>query len=249
MRACAKELKVSEASVRRRLKKLGVKTRPPTRRLIEDISDEQVVDLYWNRRLSISQTAKILDRSEHFVRDRLHKSGRGLRSLSKSCKMRDGTDDITDEQLVYLHDVRDWTCAQISRHFGKSEDFVRQRFMAMGKTRRPNIGKYNGSYIDGRTPLRTRIRDCAKSLAWKQQCMERDNYTCQRTGKVGGSLEIHHIRPFAEIFEEFLSLNPDLSPEDDCDQLFELSQHYDPFWDIDNGITLSEDSHHDLHFS
>ena len=249
VKACSIELDMNQTSLYRRLRKLGITIRPPTGRLIINISDEQVVDLYWNQHLSISQTAKALKRSEWFVRDRLKKSGRGLRSISDGAKLRKGTADITDEQLIYLHDIRDWTCAQISRHFDKSLDFVRQRFLVIGKARRRNIGRYNGSYIDGRTPLRTRIRDCAKSLAWKQECMARDNYTCRNTGQHGGKLEVHHLKSFSQIFEEFLSLNSDLDPEKDCDQLFEVSQYYNPFWDIDNGITLSEEAHSTIHAS
>jgi 5-methylcytosine-specific restriction endonuclease McrA len=215
--------------------------------LIEDITDERVVNLYWDQKLSVAQTAKILGRSERFVRDRLHKSGRGTRPLSESDKIRKGTSDITDEQLIYLHDVRGWSCLQISEHFGKSPDFVRQRFIVIGKERRNKIGKNNPAYKDGRTPLRTRIRDCAKSLAWKQACLERDNYTCQHTGQFGGKLEVHHIKSFSQIFEEFLFLNSDLDPEKDCDTLFDLAQQYPIFWDISNGITISEESHNRLH--
>lgn len=246
-KACAFRLGVSQSALVRRLKKLGITVRPPIRRLIENISDEQVADLYCNKKLSRKQISSKLGCSDGLVRGRLKILGISSRPLSEGQKLGKGTADITDDQLIYLHDVRDWTCAKISRHFGKSEDFVRQRFRAIGKARRQNVGRYNGAYIDGRTPLRTRIRDCAKSLAWKQACMERDNYTCQETGQHGGKLEVHHHKPFSQIFEEFLSLNSDLNPEDDCDELFDLSQHYKPFWDINNGITLSEETHHTLH--
>lgn len=248
-RDCASMLGVSESSVCRRLKKLEIKMRPPTRRLMTNISNEQVVELYWNQELSTAQTAQVIGRSENFVKIRLRKSGRGLRSISDGAKLRKGTADITDDQLIYLHDVRGWSCAKISAHFDKSPDFVRQRFILIGKARRDKIGKNNPAYKDGRTPLRTRLRDCAKSLAWKQACMERDNYTCLDTGQHGGKLEVHHIKLFSQIMEEFLSLNSDLDPETDCDQLFDLAQHYDPFWDTDNGQTLSEESHHSTHTS
>lgn len=244
---CAVRLGVSLSALIRRLRKLEITIRPPTRRLIEDISDERVIDLYWNQNLSIAQTAQVLNRSDRLVKDRLHKSGRGVRSLSESCKLRKGTANITDEQLIYLHDVRKWPCSRISEHFNKSPDFVRQRFILIGKVRRDKVGKNNPAYKDGRTPLRTRIRDCAKSLAWKQSCMERDNYTCRDTGQHGGKLEVHHIKLFSQIFEEFLYLNSDLDPDNDCDKLFELSQHYDPFWDLDNGMTLSAEAHTQLH--
>lgn len=245
-RACSIILKVGDGPIIRRLRKLDILIRPSNKGRIDDITDNQVIDLYWNQKLSISQIAKILDRSEGLVRGRLRKSKKGTRSLSEADKIRKGTANISDEQLIYLHDVRKWSCAKISKHFDKSPDFVRQRFILMGKARRNKVGKNNPAYKDGRTPLRTRIRDCAESLTWKQACMERDNYTCQSTGKHGGKLEVHHIKPFSQILEEFLSLNSDLNPENDCDQLFELSQHYDPFWDTDNGTTLSEEAHHTL---
>lgn len=248
-KACSNILGVGDASICRRLRKLDIKVRPSTKNSITKISDEQVVNLYCNKELSLEQTAHVLDRSRGFVRGRLKKAGIATRSLSESGKIRDGTVDITDEQLIYLHDIRGWPCSKISDHFGKSPDFARQRFILIGKARRDKIGKNNPAYIDGRTPLRTRIRDCAKSLVWKQVCMARDNYTCQETGQHGGKLEVHHIKPFSKIFEEFLYLNSDLDPENDCDQLFDLSQHYDPFWDTSNGKTLSEESHHSTHIS
>lgn len=248
-RACSKILGVGEAAVSRRLKKLGIPVRPSNRGLITNISDKQVVDLYCKQLLSLEQTAAKLGRSMGFVRGRLKKSGVISRPLSESSKIRKCTADITDEQLVYLHDVRGWPCSRISEYFNKSSDFVRQRFITMGKARRGKVGKDNPAYIDGRTPLRTRIRDCAKSLVWKQECMARDNYTCQNTGQHGGQLEVHHLKSFSQIFEEFLSLNSDLDPENDCDTLFDLSQKYPPLWDISNGITLSEEAHHTLHTS
>jgi predicted HTH domain antitoxin/5-methylcytosine-specific restriction endonuclease McrA len=248
-KACAAELGVSQSALVRRLRKLNIEVRPPTKNHATDVSAEQVVDLYCNQKLSIEKAAKVLGRSTKVVQKRLRDAGIPIRSLSESQKLGKGTAGIADEQLIYLHDVRRWSCAKISEYFDKSPDFVRQRFIMMGKERRDKIGKNNPAYIDGRTPLRTRIRDCAKSLEWKQACMERDNYICQETGQHGGKLEVHHIRHFTEIFEEFMSLNSDLDPEKDCDLLFDLSQKYDPFWDISNGKTLSEESHHTLHSS
>jgi hypothetical protein len=99
------------------------------------------------------------------------------------------------------------------------------------------------SYKGGITPLHTRIRHCEKGAMWRRACMERDDYTCQKTGQRGGKLEVHHVKRFSEILEEFLSLNSDLDPVNDCDSLFDISQRYDPFWDTDNGLTLSEAYH------
>lgn len=56
---------------------------------------------------------------------------------------------------------------------------------------------------------------------WRKSCYERDNYTCQKTGVSGGRLVVHHLNNFAEF--------PELRTA------------------IDNGITLSDQSHREFH--
>lgn len=40
-------------------------------------------------------------------------------------------------------------------------------------------------------------RNSHQNTEWRQAIFERDNYTCQRCNKRGGSLNAHHIKPFA----------------------------------------------------
>lgn len=56
---------------------------------------------------------------------------------------------------------------------------------------------------------------------WRKACMERDNFTCQKTGISGGKLEVHHIHNFADY------------------PLLRTS--------IENGVTLSQESHKQFH--
>lgn len=58
-------------------------------------------------------------------------------------------------------------------------------------------------------------------VLWRKSCLERDNFTCQKTGQQGGKLEVHHINNFAEFTELRLS--------------------------IENGITLSKETHKEFH--
>lgn len=73
----------------------------------------------------------------------------------------------------------------------------------------------------GLTPLNEKIRKSLEMKLFKKACLERDNFTCQKTGKKGGKLEVHHINNFADF--------PELRTS------------------IENGITLSIESHKEFH--
>jgi len=73
----------------------------------------------------------------------------------------------------------------------------------------------------GINPINDTIRKSWNYKLWRKSCLERDNFTCQKTGQRGGELVVHHINNFAEF--------PELR------------------FAIDNGITLSEKSHKEFH--
>ena len=64
-------------------------------------------------------------------------------------------------------------------------------------------------------------RRSQKYKDWRTAVFKRDNFTCAICGQVGGSLEAHHIKPFADF------------PDD----RFEL----------DNGVTLCKKCHRNVH--
>ncbi len=103
------------------------------------------------------------------------------------------------------------------------------------------------SYKGGITKLHTRIRHCEKAEFWRRACMERDCYKCRITGEKD-SLQVHHYPlQFSKIFNKFLADHSDLNPILDCDELFLLSQDHEPFWDINNGMTVTSKMHKKLH--
>jgi 5-methylcytosine-specific restriction endonuclease McrA len=87
------------------------------------------------------------------------------------------------------------------------------------------IGKHNGEksamWKGGITPITDTIRHSIETKLWRESCMARDNWTCQKCGKQGGYLEVHHIKNFADY--------PELR------------------FAIDNGITLCKKCHLEFH--
>jgi len=245
---CAEILKVSESCIRRRLKKLKIVIRSPGEQLThQDITKEQVVELYLNQGLSIAQCAAKLNKSEGFVKKRLKMSGVKIRSVIEGLRVFHKTDNITDDEIIDLYENKKMSTYEISKHFNKSPYFARQRLWQISYPMRDNAGENNGSWKGGITTLHSRIRTCKKMETWKVNCLRRDDYQCQISGSPD-DVQVHHYPiTFAEIFDNFLRKYPDLSPINDCDKLLELSQNHDPFWDINNGITISKEEHKKLH--
>ena len=88
-----------------------------------------------------------------------------------------------------------------------------------------NIGKLSGekhwNWKGGVTPEKLKIRNSIEYTLWRHSVFARDNFTCQKTGVRGGNLIAHHIYNFADY--------PELR------------------FAIDNGITLSLESHKQFH--
>lgn len=83
------------------------------------------------------------------------------------------------------------------------------------------LGEESHCWKGGLTPLNMRIRHSWGIQQWRKACLIRDNFTDQKTGISGGKLVVHHINNFKEF--------PELRTS------------------IDNGITLSEESHREFH--
>ena len=58
-------------------------------------------------------------------------------------------------------------------------------------------GKNNSNWKGGITPINKAIRNSLEYEAWRTKVFERDLYTCQECGQVGGYLHADHIKPFA----------------------------------------------------
>lgn len=66
-----------------------------------------------------------------------------------------------------------------------------------------------------------RQRNSPQYANWRTKVFERDKYTCQKCGQIGGELNAHHIKPFAE-----------------------FKKHR---YEVSNGLTVCVECHREIH--
>jgi len=89
---------------------------------------------------------------------------------------------------------------------------------------RKNPARWTKAYKKKHAPKKKvycRIKDTPEYRLFRLAVLERDNFTCVTCGKIGGYLEVHHIKPKKQYPELAL--------------------------DVDNGVTQCLECHYDLH--
>jgi len=139
-------------------------------------------------------------------------------------------------------------CVNNSRIGIKRLPFTQEHKDLIGKANKlaPHpSGKYHSHWKGGITPLYNIFRNLDEYKKWRMDCLKRDWFKCQKcNSKI--KLEVHHIKSFAELVAEFLQEYNQFSPFEDRDTLIRLAFNWQPFWDIDNGITYCQKCHKSL---
>lgn len=97
-------------------------------------------------------------------------------------------------------------------------------------------GKNGNNWKGGITSLILLVRSNYKNRQWRSDVYTRDNFTCQMCGDYkNGELFVHHIESLSSILQkhEITTLDEALN----CEEL----------WNINNGITLCEECHIEIH--
>jgi hypothetical protein len=114
--------------------------------------------------------------------------------------------------------------------FGKSHTEQTKEKLAAA-----NRGRFQGSngsnWQGGKTRLTALVRNSEDAIRWRKAVFERDAYTCQLCGKVGGPLHADHIKPLSTLLREH-SIHT-LVEAQQCSAL----------WDLSNGRTLCVPCH------
>jgi hypothetical protein len=109
-----------------------------------------------------------------------------------------------------------------SRKGAKHTEEVRKR-MSAKKRGILDIDNYDwsGNWVN----FKLQIRKSYEYRVWRGDVFKRDNYTCV-CGKIGGDLEVHHIKPFSDILVQ------------NGIKTFSQAVKCNELWDINNGVTL-----------
>jgi hypothetical protein len=139
-----------------------------------EISQEQIekVVTTYKSNLSVIKTAKIFGYGNNRTRKILKDAG-ALLTLSGYAKLRTG------EKNPFFG----------KEHKQEFKEKISQRMKTM-------YGKLNSNYKHGRYLRRPRDYKIAEFRPIRNFVFNRDNHTCQITGKRGGNLHAHHLIPF-----------------------------------------------------
>lgn len=120
--------------------------------------------------------------------------------------------------LNYVNGIE---CDKLPKHLQKFFDIMVADIEKGWSTYNPKTKRYHWNYKGGITPENKAIRNSDKMKWWRVNVFERDDYTCQECGQVGGELNAHHIKEFAK--------HPELR------------------FDVNNGITICKNCHKKIH--
>lgn len=126
-----------------------------------------------------------------------------------------------ERRIKFIKSMIGRECSKETREKIKQSRLKNPTRYWLGKKRPNQTGEKNPAWIDGRTPENVKIRNSPESDIWRYSIFKRYDYTCQKTGIKGGKLVAHHILNF--------------------------SQYPELRFDVNNGITLSKDSHIEFH--
>jgi len=189
--------------------------------------------------MSCPQIAKKHKMSQVSIWNRLKRGGVQMRDRKEEARKACTKIQIYEHtKIIQRYKNEPVTCSDIARDYKVHKSTIADILKKHGIKPDEIQGRRHHNWKGGITPLHSQIRNCEKAQQWKRACMERVDYTCQITGERGGKLHVHHKMLFSTILKQFLSSGG---------STLEEALEYKPFWDINNGITITEKQHNKTH--
>lgn len=137
-------------------------------------------------------------------------------------EIRAAIEPLTDAEVGRLFSAMLQSCETgMPMELVGNERFLGALVARICKFKAEHKGDHHWNWKGGKTPENQRERNSAAYAAWRKAVFVRDEFTCQICGQVGGNLNAHHIKPFADF--------PDLR------------------FNVKNGVTLCKHCHYEVH--
>lgn len=186
---------------------------------VKNISNSCKGRIPWSKGLT-KETDKRLIRSEEAKKN----VRRANKARESWCK---GKTKFTDERLERSAELRERLSESHKGQVAWNKGLSVETDERWRKRNEVFKGENNSNWKGGRTSLSDKIRCCFKYRLWRSDVFTRDDFTCQKCGRRGGTLNAHHA---PDSFAFILEINDIKTVEQalDCEEL----------WNINNGVAL-----------
>lgn len=210
---------------------------------------ERMIQLY-DGGLSVTQVANRLNMNPSSIVERLQNANYKMRSRQEALELC-GHTKITrnrEQECIDLYQSG-LSAMKVARHFGlKSKDPVLSILKKHNIQVRDMYGSNNHAWKGGRLKLNKLIRNSATYIEFRDRIMRERKYTCEITGEFNCTLNVHHIKPFCELIDQFVILyGDDIDDDDRREELYKAIDEFELFWDEDNVLVVSELVHKAIH--
>jgi len=240
----AKQLGLTNYKVYAILRKNGIEPKKVGGK--EKATIEQMTQAY-NNGLSCTQVARQFGLTSPSVVERLQNAGIHLRSKQEALELCGHTKiKRSDEQKVIDLYEEGLSYRDIACLYDSTTRCVERVLKKHSIEPRDNFGSNNPAWKGGKVPLNKLIRNSQKYTDFVKHIMASRDYTCELTGQRGNRLNVHHIKPFSQLVDEFMIRYGHIS---DREQLMTTIETYTPFWEESNVLLVTEEEHKKIHSS
>jgi len=240
----AKELDVTLYMVYKHLRMNGIE--PKKNGSWQQKADAQaMVDLYQQGQ-SITQIAEQFKMAPSSVWERLTHAGIELRSRVEGLVAVGYKKRGADEEIIKMYQDG-MNAMQIAKHYGlKYQDTICE-VLHKHNIKIEIHGERSPHWKGGKLELNKMVRNCAKYVNWRDEIFRASDYTCEVTGQRGDRLNVHHKKTLAELLDDFMQANPNGFTSQE--ERLAAIESFDPFWDKDNVMVVTEKVHQSMHSS